>query len=90
MSLVLDEEGYLDPEVRKCSIDFGESTFYHENNILRIMFHQLITLSLVIIENSSYFMGKYMFTEMLGPVLDVYLKHYEHDFTIYNYLPGFD
>jgi hypothetical protein len=35
-------------------------------------------------------MGKYMFTEMLGPVLDVYLKHYEHDFTVYNYLPGFD
>lgn len=31
-----------------------------------------------------------MFTEMLGPVLDVYLKHYEHDFTVYNYLPGFD
>jgi hypothetical protein len=50
--------------------------------------HQLVLLSLVIIENSSYFMGKYMFTEMLGPVLDVYLKHYEHDFTLKNFLPG--
>jgi hypothetical protein len=85
---VLDEKGYLDPVVRKCNIDFGESFFYHENLYLKILMHQLVHLSLVIIENSSYFMGKYMFTEMLGPVLDVYLKHYEQDFTIYNHLPG--
>jgi hypothetical protein len=35
-------------------------------------------------------MGKYMFTEMLGPVLDVYLRHYTYDFTMYNYIPGFE
>lgn len=88
VELVLDEKGYIDPVVYKCDIDFGESYFYHENTILKIMMHQLVQLSLVIIENSSYFMGKYMFTEMLGPVLDVYLKHYTHEFLVFNYIPG--
>lgn len=90
VSLVLDEDGQLDPIVKSCSIDFGDSYFHHENNILRYAYHDMIKLALVVIENSSYFMGKYMFTELLGPVLDVYLRHYTIDLGVKNWFLGFD
>jgi hypothetical protein len=30
------------------------------------------------IENSAFFLGDKMFSEMLGPVMDKHLNHYKH------------
>jgi hypothetical protein len=37
---------------------------------------QFIELAICIIENSSLFVGNYMFSELLGPIVDEYLMHY--------------
>jgi len=34
---------------------------------------------MVIVENSSWWAGKYIFSHMLGPVLDEMLNHYKFD-----------
>jgi len=39
--------------------------------------HQFIFFAMVIIENSVYFVGQYIFTNMMGPILDTYLDHYK-------------
>jgi hypothetical protein len=43
---------------------------------------------MVMIENSCWFLGDYMFSQMLGPVFDSYANHYTHDFKIQNTLLG--
>jgi hypothetical protein len=42
--------------------------------------HQFLYFGLVIIENSVYFVGEYIFTNMLGPVMDGFLNHYKFPF----------
>lgn len=61
-SLLLNEKGYLDPLVENCSIHFGQSTFTHENDIMELFYHQLVVFSIVVIENTSFYMGKYIFS----------------------------
>ena len=37
--LKLDENGYLDPVVKACSVRFGESYLYHDNPITALVMH---------------------------------------------------
>lgn len=78
--LKLDEHGYLDPVVYNCHIGFGQSYLHHENPILAFTMHQVLYFAIVIIENSTAFVGQYVFTEMLGPVMDSFLNHYRWTF----------
>ena len=74
--LVLDTHGYLDPVVRDCHVKFGGSHFHHENKILAFVMHQVIYYSIIVLENSVYFVGKWIFSKMLGPAMDRWLNHY--------------
>ena len=78
--LQLDEHGYLDPIVYSADIHFGESYLYHDNPITAFVMHQFIYFGIVIIENSVYFVGQYIFTNMMGPVMDSFLNHYMFPF----------
>jgi len=78
--LQLDKNGYLDPIVYDVDIQFGQSYLYHDNPITAIVMHQVIYFGLVIIENSIFFVGKYVFSDMAGPVMDKFLNHYFFDF----------
>jgi hypothetical protein len=78
--LQLDEHGYLDPIVYSADIHFGESYLYHDNPITAFIMHQFIYFGIVIIENSVYFVGQYIFTNMMGPVMDSFLNHYMFPF----------
>lgn len=78
--LRLDSYGYLDPVVYGCDIHFGDSYLYHDNPIIAFIMHQFLYFGLVIIENSVYFVGEYIFTNMLGPVMDGFLNHYQFPF----------
>lgn len=75
--LRLDENGYLDPVVYNVKISLGESTITNSNWFLEAIFHGFVKFSCVMIENSSWFWGDYMFTNMLGPVLDKIANHYQ-------------
>lgn len=79
-SLVLNEKGYLDPIVENCEINFGKSSFTHEDDILEIFYHQLVVFSMVVIENTSFYMGRFIFSQTLGPIMDKTTNHYTYDF----------
>jgi hypothetical protein len=74
--LVLDANGYLDPVVYDCDIKFGKSYLYHDNKIVAFVMHQFVYFAIVIIENSVYFVGDYIFSNMMGPIMDQMLNHY--------------
>lgn len=75
--MVLDENGYVDPVVYDADIKFGSSYLYHDNKIMAFVMHQFVYFAIVIIENSVYFVGDYIFSEMMGPVVDKMLGHYQ-------------
>lgn len=62
--------------MRDCHIKFGDSYLYHDNAIIAFVMHQFIYFAIVIVENSVYFVGQYIFSNMLGPVMDTFLDHY--------------
>jgi hypothetical protein len=78
--LVLDKNGYLDFELKSCLIDFGNSYLYHDNVIVEFIMHEILYLGIVVIENSVYYLGDYVLSSMMGPILDEYLNHYSIDF----------
>jgi hypothetical protein len=57
-------------------IQLGKSMITNTNWLLEEMCHGFLEFSIVMIENSSWFWGEYMFTNMLGPVLDKFTNHY--------------
>ena len=38
--------------------------------------HQFVYYSIIMIENSTWFVGDYIFSNMLGPIMDNFLNHY--------------
>jgi hypothetical protein len=72
----LGEDGYLDPIVYSAKIRFGESELTHDNFILGFFMHQWVKYTIIIVENSAQFIGQFMFTHMLGPILDEMMNHY--------------
>lgn len=73
----LDENGYLDPRVSSVDINFGETFLYHENKFIGFLMHQLITFGIVVVQNSVYWLGGYIFSNMFGPLLDKILDDYK-------------
>ena len=86
--LVLDENGYVDPVVYDVDVKFGSSYLYHDNKIMAFVMHQFVYFAIVIIENSVYFVGDYIFSEMMGPVVDKMLGHYKTGITLHSPFPG--
>lgn len=76
--LKLDKNGYLDPVIYAVDINFGDSFFYHDNEILAFVMHQFILLVIVMIQNVTYFAGETIFSNMMGPILDGWLNHYKY------------
>lgn len=87
-SFELNEKGFLDPIVYGCEINFGESMITNSNPFMELVYHNFIEFSKVMIENSAWFFGKYMFTHLLGPVLDNFSNHYILPFYYVSELPG--
>ena len=86
--LKLDENGYVDPVVYDADVKFGSSYLYHDNKIMAFIMHQFVYFAIVIIENSVYFVGDYIFSEMMGPVVDKMLGHYKTEITLPSPYPG--
>lgn len=86
--LALKPEGFLDPVVYGVDIKFGNSYFYHDNAIVSFVMHQFVEFAIVIIENSVYFVGQYIFNGMLGPVITEFLNNYKLDIIQPAYFPG--
>ena len=82
------ETGFLKPVVYAIDIKFGNSYFYHDNVIVAFIMNQFVEFAIVIIENSTYFVGQYIFTSMLGPVMTSFLNEYQLEMNIKDIFPG--
>lgn len=86
--LKLDLDGYIDPVIYGMTLSFGETFLHHENWFTALCLWQLVEFSFVMVRNSVYFLGQYIFTDMLGPVMDKFLNHYHFDFYIWSPFKG--
>lgn len=50
--------------------------------------HQFVKFGMVIVENTVEFMGQYILSDMLGPVIDDYLNHYQFEFEMTSPVQG--
>ena len=82
------ESGFLKPVVYAIEIKFGNSYFYHDNMIVAFVMNQFVEFAIVIVENSTYFVGKYIFTSMLGPLMTSMLDGYKMKLPVQDFFPG--
>ena len=87
---VLDENGYLDPIVYGCDINFGESDVVSSDWFVEFWTFELIHFSFIVIQNTAWIIGPFMFTNMLGPVMDKYLNHYQQDMYLWSPVKGME
>lgn len=73
----LDDQGYLDPVVFKVKVDMGDTDFQFENWFYQLFFRQFVEFGIVVLENSAWFTGEYLFSAILGPIMDTQLNHYQ-------------
>lgn len=78
----------LRPVVYDSNMKFGESFLHHDNVFCEIIFHQLIKFGLVVIQNSVYFAGDYIFSDMFEPILTSALNEYRQPFRLINPFNG--
>ena len=50
--------------------------------------HQFIYFAIIIVENSIYFIGEYVFTRMGGPLMDRFFNHYQFPFAFPSLVRG--
>lgn len=77
MNFEVTDNGYLKPVVFSSMIDFGESMLYHTDWFQEALFHQTIKFLLVIIQNSVWIAGQYIFSNMFEPILTRFLREYK-------------
>jgi hypothetical protein len=68
--------GFLKPVIYATELNWGETRFYHEDWFLSMLFFQVIKFMQVIIKNSIYFLGDYIFSGMLEPTLTSVMNQY--------------
>ena len=59
-----------------CDINFGKTYLFHDNKIVAFVMHQFVYFGLLMIENAVFFVGDYMFSNIMGPIMDEALNHY--------------
>lgn len=90
MDMKLDEHGYIDPIVYNTKLTFGDSFIHHEDPLTAFCLFQVLEFAFIMIRNSVFLIGQYIFTDMLGPVIDKFLNHYHFDFYIWSPFKGQD
>lgn len=78
LALVCDQAtGFLKPTIYKAWLHWGDSDFYHDNWFIQAILHQFVEFALVMIENSSYFIGDILYTRFGEPVMTSFLNGYK-------------
>jgi len=69
--------GYLKPVIYAVDMNWGNTRFYHEDWFLSMFFFQIIKFMQVIIKNSVYFLGDYIFSGMAENTLTQMMNNYQ-------------
>jgi hypothetical protein len=80
--LRVNDNGFIDFPIKEVRLNFGDSYLYHENWFVAFVMHQFVYFSVIMIENSAWFVGEYVFSKMLGPVIDEFMNDYKKRLTI--------
>ena len=78
----------MDPIVYGCDINFGESDVVSSDWFVEFWTREVVHFSFIVIHNTAWLIGKVMFTEMLGPVMDKYLNHYRQNMVLQSPIRG--
>jgi Na+-driven multidrug efflux pump len=74
--------------VYACDIKWGSTTVTHKRWWMEYLMKQMIVFSEVMIENSAWFVGEYMFSNLMGPAMDKLLNHYRLVMPIHSFFKG--
>ena len=85
-----NEFGYLRPILYATNLQWGETAFYHENFLLAVIFDQWIRFTLIIIQNSLYFLGDQIMNGMIEPVMTDFLNNYQFPLHLNDFFKGQD
>jgi len=80
MTLGTTTKGFIHPIFHYTSVVFGETYFYFENEFTEFLFWQALQFTIVMIENSIFFVGSIVFTDMLEGLIDEYSHGYQKKF----------
>jgi hypothetical protein len=75
-SLHVTADGNLKPTFYTLHIKFGDSYFTHDNWFFAFCMHQFVEFAIIIVENTAYFCGELMFSNIGEPVLTTFLNDY--------------
>lgn len=84
------EQGYLRPILWATDLSWGNTKFYHENWMLAVLFDQWINFTLIIVQNSIYFLGDAIMNGMLEPPLTQFMNDYQLPLTLNDFFKGQD
>jgi len=75
-SMGVTSKGFLHPVFHHTSVDFGDTYFYFEDGFTEFLVWQVLEFSKIMIENSIFFLGSIVFTDMLEAIIDKYSHGY--------------
>ena len=75
-SLAVNADGNLKPTFYTLHIKFGDSYLTHDNWFFAFLMHQFVEFSLIIIENTAFFCGELMMTNIGEPMLTGFMNDY--------------
>lgn len=70
------KNGFIDPNIWTIGLEWGETSFYHENWLLSLMFDNWIKFVLIIIRDAFFFLGSEIFNGMIEPILTKIMLYY--------------
>lgn len=88
VSLDISEKGYLSPTFYDLKINLGESFLYFENWFTQFLMWQAMEFVFVMVQNSIYFIGTFIFTDMAEPLVDKFLNSYQLPMWLRSPFPG--
>lgn len=76
-SLHLNAEGNLRPIFYTFHMNFGDSYLYYDNPFWAFVMHQIVQFAMIIIENTAFFCGELIMSQIGEPVLTTFLGDYK-------------
>lgn len=77
ITLGITDKGYIHPVFHDVKVDLGGTYFYFENGWLEFLAWQIIEFTFIMIENSIYFVGPFLLTDMASQNIDRMLDGYQ-------------
>jgi hypothetical protein len=77
ITLEINDAGYIHPVFHDVKFDLGGTYFNFENGFLEFLAWQIINFTFIMIENSLYFVGPFLLTDMAGPNIDKIMHNYQ-------------